>query len=420
MTQLEYARRGETTEQMRMVSEEEGIDLEALRRAVAEGRVVVPHNPKHKGARAVGIGEGLRVKVNANLGTSPKHINLDEEIEKLRVAVDAGADTVMDLSTGGDLDEIRLALLEASPVPLGTVPIYQTVAEFGVERMKAEDLFRTIERHGEQGVDFITVHCGITRKAMPLVRRRVGGIVSRGGGFLYRWMYLTGRENPLYEGFDELLAIAKEHDMTLSLGDALRPGCVEDATDEAQLVELRTLGELVLRAREAGVQVMVEGPGHIPMDQIERNIRLQKEWCHRAPFYVLGPIVTDVAPGYDHITGAIGGALAAYWGADFLCYVTPAEHLRLPTVEDVKEGVVASVIAAHAADIAKGLPKAKERDLKMAQRRRALDWEGMFRLALDPHKARRYRQESDAPVDEECTMCGEYCVLKLMRKPEAA
>ncbi|HID11426.1 MAG TPA: phosphomethylpyrimidine synthase ThiC [Candidatus Latescibacteria bacterium] len=420
MTQLEYARRGETTEQMRMVSEEEGIDLEALRRAVAEGRVVVPHNQKHKGARTVGIGEGLRVKVNVNLGTSPKHINLDEEIEKLRVAVDAGADTVMDLSIGGDLDEIRLALLEASPVPLGTVPIYQTVVELGVERMKAEDLFRTIERHGEQGVDFITVHCGITRKAMPLARRRVEGIVSRGGGFLYRWMCITGRENPLYEGFDELLAIAREHDMTLSLGDALRPGCIEDATDEAQLVELRTLGELVLRAREAGVQVMVEGPGHIPMDQIERNIRLQKEWCRRAPFYVLGPIVTDVAPGYDHITGAIGGALAAYYGADFLCYVTPAEHLRLPTVEDVREGVVASVIAAHAADLAKGLAKAKERDLKMAQRRRALDWEGMFHLALDPQKARRYRQESDAPVDEECTMCGEYCVLKLMRKPEAA
>lgn len=418
MTQLESALKGETTEQMAKVAEDEGIDIDVLRKAVAEGRVVIPHNPRH-GARPLGIGEGLRVKVNANLGTSPRHIDLEEEIEKLKAAVDAGADTVMDLSTGGDLDEIRRALLDASPVPLGTVPIYQTVAEVGIEKMKPQDIFRTIERHGRQGVDFITVHCGITKENMELASRRTGGIVSRGGGFLYQWMRLTGRQNPLYEFFDDLLAIAREYDMTLSLGDALRPGCIDDATDEAQLAELRTLGELVLRAREAGVQVMVEGPGHVPMDQIGKNVKLQKEWCHGAPFYVLGPIVTDIAPGYDHITGAIGGALAAYYGADFLCYVTPSEHLRLPTVEDVREGVIASVIAAHAADLARGLPKARERDLKMAVRRRTLDWEGMFELALDPRKARRYRLESDSPVDEECTMCGEYCVLKLLRKRPA-
>lgn len=418
MTQLERALKGEASEQMAKVAEDEGIDIDILRKAVAEGRVVIPHNPRH-GARPLGIGEGLRVKVNANLGTSPKHIDLEEEIEKLKAAVDAGADTVMDLSTGGDLDEIRQALLDVSPVPLGTVPIYQTVAEVGIEEMKPDDIFRTIERHGRQGVDFITVHCGITKENMELASGRTGGIVSRGGGFLYRWMRLTGRQNPLYEFFDDLLAIAKEYDMTLSLGDALRPGCIDDATDEAQLAELRTLGELVLRAREAGVQVMVEGPGHVPLDQIGKNVKLQKEWCHGAPFYVLGPIVTDVAPGYDHITGAIGGALAAYYGADFLCYVTPAEHLRLPTVEDVREGVIASVIAAHAADLARGLPKARERDLEMAARRRALDWEGMFELSLDPRKARRYRSESDSPLDEECTMCGKYCVLKLLRKRPA-
>ena len=414
MTQLKWAREDQRTDAMACVAAQEGLDAEIIRERVASGRVVIPCNRNHGSLKPIGIGEGLATKTNANIGTSPNHADPEEELEKLRISVAAGADTVMDLSTGGDLNAIRSALIERSPVPLGTVPIYQTVVEKdGIEGVTAGDLLRMIRTHAEQGVDFVTVHCGLTRSALPLVEKRVTGIVSRGGGFLARWMTLNGEENPLYVHFDELLGIAEEYDVTLSLGDGLRPGCVADATDEAQLAELRTLGELTLRARERGVQVMVEGPGHVPLDQIQRNMALQQEICGGAPFYVLGPLVTDVAPGYDHITGAIGGALAAFYGAAFLCYVTPAEHLRLPTIADVREGVIATRIAAHAADVAKGLPSARAWDRKMAQQRRDLNWEGMIRCSMDPHKARRYRTHSEIGEDQECTMCGKFCVMKL-------
>lgn len=420
MTQMEWAREGQRTDAMICVAAKEGVDAEGIRERVASGRVVIPCNRNHVNLKPIGIGEGLATKTNANIGTSPNHADLDEELEKLRIAVATGADTIMDLSTGGDLNAIRRALIERSPVPLGTVPIYQTVVEKdGVEGMTAGDLLGTIRTHAEQGVDFITVHCGLTRSALPLVEKRVTGIVSRGGGFLARWMTLTGTENPLYVHFDELLDIAEEYDVTLSLGDGLRPGCIEDATDEAQLAELRTLGQLTLRARQRGVQVMVEGPGHVPLDQIQRNIALQQEICGGAPFYVLGPLVTDVAPGYDHITGAIGGALAAFYGAAFLCYVTPAEHLRLPTVADVREGVIAARIAAHAADVARGLPSARAWDREMAEQRRGLNWEGMIRRSMDPHKARRYRTDSEIGEGQECTMCGKFCVMKLQLGEEA-
>lgn len=375
---------------------------------------VIPANEKHKNLAPVGIGLGLRTKVNANLGTSQGNAILRNELKKLSAAVSAGADTVMDLSTAGNIDAIRSAIVKNSRVPVGTVPVYQAFVErHGIENISGDDFLGAVQKHMNSGVDFITVHAGITLESIPLLKNRVTGVVSRGGAFLLKWMRHNGAENPLYEDFDSIVEMAHEHDVTLSLGDALRPGCLADATDRAQLLELKTLGSLVLRARKAGVQVIVEGPGHVPLHQIRKNMELQKKYCHGAPFYVLGPLVTDVAPGYDHITSAIGGALAAYYGASFLCCVTPAEHLRLPSIDDIKEGVISSRIAAHAADVARGITGAGEWDLAMARARRRLDWGEMEKLAINSEKARRYRRESGVKGNE-CTMCGDFCVMKVM------
>ncbi|NOZ59683.1 MAG: phosphomethylpyrimidine synthase ThiC, partial [Euryarchaeota archaeon] len=382
MTLMLEAQRGIVSDELREVSRAEGIEEKVLLRRVAKGRVVIPRNSAGRELKPVGIGEGLRVKVNANIGTSPEHVSIEEELEKARVAVRYGADTLMDLSTGGDLRRIRREILKI-PVPLGTVPIYEAgvlAAKRGsIVDMSEDELFSVIEAQAREGVDFMTVHAGITLEALEALEKspRVTGIVSRGGSFLAAWMRHNERENPLYENFDYLLEIAREHDVTLSLGDALRPGSISDASDEAQLRELMILGRLVRRCREAGVQCMVEGPGHVPLNQIEANVLLEKRLCDGAPFYVLGPLVTDIAAGYDHIAAAIGGAIAAYAGADFLCYVTPAEHLALPSVEDVRVGVVASKIAAHAADLAKG--RGKEIDEEMSRARVELDWEKQFK-----------------------------------------
>ncbi|MFA5112534.1 MAG: phosphomethylpyrimidine synthase ThiC [Desulfobaccales bacterium] len=413
MTQREAALAGRVTPAMKQAAAREGVAPEAICRGLAQGTVVVPANPKHQGLEPAAIGAGVRVKINANIGTSPHDVNLEKEQAKLAAALEYGADAVMDLSTGGNLDEIRTALLSRCPAPFGTVPIYQVMTEArSLDDVKADDLLAMVHHHAKQGVDFVTVHCGVTRAALPLLKKRVTGVVSRGGAFLSAWMRRYQKENPLYEHYDKLLAIAKEYDVTLSLGDGLRPGCLADATDKAQLHELKILGELTKRAWAAGVQVMVEGPGHLPLHAIRKNVRLQQKYCANAPFYVLGPLVTDVASGYDHIAGAIGGALAATLGAAFLCYVTPAEHLKLPEVEDVIDGVVASRIAAHAADIARGLPGAADWDLKMSQARRALDWDTQIKLSVNPAKARRYRDLSQAK-DDQCTMCGKFCAMKV-------
>ncbi len=374
---------------------------------------MLPANREHRGLKPVAIGQGVKVKINANIGTSPHDVCLEKELAKLDAALKYGADAVMDLSTGGNLDEIRTALLAQCPAPFGTVPIYQVMTEAkSIEEVKGDWFLDMVHHHARQGVDFVTVHCGVTREALPLLKKRVTGVVSRGGSFLVAWMRRHGRQNPLFEYYDRLLDIAHEYDVTLSLGDGLRPGCLADATDKAQLHELKILGDLTRRAWAKGVQVMVEGPGHLPLSAIKKNIRLQQKYCDNAPFYVLGPLVTDVASGYDHIAGAIGGALAATWGAAFLCYVTPAEHLKLPEVEDVIDGVVASKIAAHAADIALGVPGAADWDLKMSRARRALDWETQIKLSVNPDKARLYREMSQAQ-DDQCTMCGRFCAMKI-------
>ena len=424
MTQLEYARQGRITEAMEKCAAAENVPAETIRQGLAEGSLVITQNVKHRHISPLAIGKGLRAKVNANVGTSVDHNNIEEELEKVRAAVEAGADTIMDLSTGPGIDETRKAVMKASTVPVGTVPIYQAAIEMprkknrSMVEMTADDLFEVIERHGEDGVDFITVHCGVTRNSVEKIKKegRLLGVVSRGGAILLEWMDYNKKENPLFEDYPRLLEIAKAHDMTLSLGDGLRPGCLADATDRGQVQELILLGELTEMAWAKGVQVMIEGPGHVPLDQIEANVLLQKRICHGAPFYVLGPLVTDIAPGYDHITGAIGGAIAARAGADFLCYVTPSEHLRLPTVEDVREGVIASRIAGHAADIARGLKGAMEKDCRMARARKALDWKEQIRLSIDPQRARKLR-ESSLPHDSDvCTMCGELCAVKKSSK----
>jgi len=415
MTQIEAAKRGILTEQMRLVAAEEEVEPETLRQWVADGIVVIPANINHKNLHPFGIGQPLRVKINANIGTSPNNCSIEHELIKLRAVEELGAESVMDLSTSGDLNEIRSAIIRHARIMLGTVPIYQVMAENfdHLHNVKVEDMLDIIELHGCQGVDFITIHCGLTRAALPLLAKRTIGIVSRGGSFIAKWMRYHEQQNPLYEHFDDILEIARKYDITLSLGDGLRPGAIADATDEAQLHELNIMGELTLRARNAGVQVMVEGPGHVPLNQIERNVRLQQQICQGAPFYVLGPLTTDVAPGYDHIVGAIGGAFAAYCGAAFLCYVTPAEHLRLPSVEDVREGVIASKIAAHSADIAKGNGKALEWDRLFSTKRREFNWEEMFHRAIDARKPRQYRQSSTNFDTEECSMCGKYCAMKI-------
>jgi len=420
MTQLELARKNIISPQMEAVARHENVDAELVRGGVAEGTIVIPANINHKNLAPLGIGKGLRTKVNANIGTSSDYGDANTELEKLRVAIDAGADTVMDLSTGGDISAIRRAIVAASPVPIGTVPIYQAAIAAikkrgAIIKMTVDELFAGIEEHCRDGVDFITVHCGVTQSAIARLRKqtRVADVVSRGGSFLAGWILANEKENPLYEYYDRLLEVCLEYDVTLSLGDGMRPGSVVDATDRAQIEELLIIGELVKRAQEAGVQVMVEGPGHVPLDQVVANVQIQKSICRGAPFYVLGPLVTDVAAGYDHITGAIGGAIAAAAGTDFLCYVTPAEHLGLPESADVREGVIASRIAAHAADIVKGVQGALEWDRKMSIARKKLDWEEQARLSVDPELARRVHSRH-ASSGKACSMCGDFCAMEFI------
>jgi phosphomethylpyrimidine synthase len=422
MTQLELARDGIISPQMELVAQHEGVEAEFIRQGVALGTIVIPANARHTNLIPCGIGQGLKTKVNANFGTSSDFGNIDTELEKLRVAFDSGADTVMDLSTGGDISAIRRAIIASSSLPVGTVPIYQAGIEAidrhgAIVKMTVDELFAVIEEHARDGIDFITVHCGVTRSAISRLKQqgRIADVVSRGGAFLIGWILYNERENPLYEYYDRLLEIAREFDVTLSLGDGMRPGSLADATDRAQIEELLTSGELVNRAQQSGVQVMVEGPGHLPLNQIETNVHLQKAICKGAPFYVLGPLVTDVAAGYDHITGAIGGAIAAAAGTDFLCYVTPSEHLSLPDTEDVKQGVIASRIAAHAADIVKGVKEAQEWDRKMSVARKRLNWEEQARLSLDPERSRQVHSRH-ASAGSTCSMCGEFCAMALVEK----
>ena len=426
ITQLVSARQGTITSQMRRVAEREGLPPELIRDEIARGRLIIPANVHHLAKRLdpMAIGAVAKVKINANIGSSAVEANLDEELAKLHNAVHYGADTVMDLSTGGDIDAIREAIIDASPVPVGTVPIYQAVeAARSVEALTADDLLDMIDHQARQGVDYVTVHCGILREHVPLALGRVTGIVSRGGSLLAYWMMHHNRQNPLYTHFDRILEIARAYDVTLSLGDGLRPGSLADATDKAQLAELVTLGELTARAWAQDVQVMIEGPGHIPMHQIEVNVRLEKELCHEAPFYTLGPLVTDVAPGYDHITSAIGAAMIGWFGADMLCYVTRKEHLGLPNAEEVREGVIAYKIAAHAADLARRRPAARDRDDALSRARYAFDWNEQFRLALDPERARELHDEA-LPAEyfksaEFCAMCGpKFCSMHITREIE--
>ena len=423
MTRIEKARQGEITDEMLEVARAEQIDPQRLCARLAKGEAVITRNRLRDGIAPLGVGRGLRVKVNANIGTSGDVMKLPEELEKARVAVAAGAHTLMDLSTGGNLRDIRKQIMDVTRVPLGTVPIYEAAARAKLSHssfchMSADDMFRVIEEHFEQGVDFITVHCGVNQETAARMHRegRIMGVVSRGGALLIAWMKFNEQDNPLYTHFDRLCELAARYDVTLSLGDGFRPGATGDATDRAQIQELILLGELQQRALEQGVQVIIEGPGHVPIDQIQANVLLQKRLCHGAPFYVLGPLVTDTAPGYDHITGAIGGALAAWAGADFRCYVTPAEHLRLPLVEDVREGVIASRIAAQAADLARGRKDAWERERAMSTARHELDWEGMYRHALDPEKARASRGLLPSGDKEVCSMCGDFCAIKVQRE----
>jgi len=422
MTQLELAVKGTISPQMVLVAEQEGVEAEVIRQGVANGTLVIPANTNHTNLVPCGIGQGLRTKINANIGTSSDFGNIETELEKLRVAADSGADTVMDLSTGGDISAIRRSIITASSLPIGTVPIYQAGIEAidrhnAIVKMTVDELFAVIEQNARDGVDFITVHCGVTQTAIARLKKqgRVADVVSRGGAFLIGWIIYNECENPLYEHYDRLLEIARQFDVTLSLGDGMRPGSLADATDRAQVEELLVIGELVQRAQQAGVQAMVEGPGHLPLNQIEANIRLEKSICKGAPFYVLGPLVTDVAAGYDHITGAIGGAIAAAAGADFLCYVTPAEHLSLPDPEDVRQGVLASRIAAHAADIVKGVKGAQEWDMKMSLARKKFDWEEQARLSLDPERSRQVHSKHSS-AGTACSMCGEYCAMALVEE----
>jgi len=424
MSIREDAIAGNLTEVFKNCAACEGVTPEFLMKGVAKGTVAIPKNNNHAFDKIMAVGKGLSTKVNANIGSSKDHQGVEQELQKLCVAVKAGTDAVMDLSMGGDLNEVRKEILKNCPIPLGTVPVYQAVAEVVENQNKAigevtvTQLFDTIRQQAEAGVDFMTIHCGVTRNTVERLQGqpRLMGVVSRGGSFLIEWMTNNKKENPFFEHYDELLALLKEHEVTLSLGDSVRPGCLADATDAGQIQELIHLGELTQRAWDAGVQVIIEGPGHMPMDQIEANILLQKRICRGAPFYVLGPLVTDIAPGYDHITGAIGGAIAAKAGADFLCYVTPAEHLKLPNADDVRDGVIASKIAAHAADICLGIPGAMERDIAMAKCRNKLDWKGQIALSLDPEKAQRFRDEGGTYKGDACSMCGSYCAIKVYQK----
>lgn len=422
MTRIELAKKGIITDEFKEAAQMEGVPPEYIAKGIAEGTAVITRNINHS-IRPLVIGKGLRTKINANIGTSKDRVDINDEIEKLHVIVKYGADAVMDLSTGGPIKELRRALIKESSIAIGTVPVYEAAVRavelYGSIKTMTEDmLFEVIEEHLRDGVDFITVHAGLTMEVIERLRndRRMLDVVSRGGSLLLEWMIYNERENPLYEHFDRLLEIAKRYDVTLSLGDALRPGCLEDATDRSQIEELVTIGELRDMALREGVQAIIEGPGHVPLNQIELNIKIQKELCKGAPFYVLGPLVTDIAMGYDHIAAAIGGAIAAMAGADFLCYVTPSEHIRLPSIEDVKEGVIASRIAAHAADIAKGIPSAIEKDRLMARYRKELNWEGQISLSLDPEKVRRLRQEVPPSEEDVCSMCGEFCAIRTVKR----
>jgi phosphomethylpyrimidine synthase len=416
---MEIVQNNKENDLITKVAQTEGLSEEFIRKGVAEGSIVIAKNINRKFKKIVGIGTGLKTKVNANIGTSPDHIDINEELTKLEVAIKAGADAVMDLSTGGNLAQIRKEILAASAVQIGTVPIYEaacrTVAKGKkISQIDGELLFDIIEEQAQQGVDFITVHCGINKANVEILNRqgRLAGVVSRGGSFLVKCINVTGKENPLYEQYDRLLAIAKKYDITLSLGDGFRPGCVQDASDGPQIAELSVLGELVLRARQTGVQSMIEGPGHVPLNQIEANVILAKRMGHNAPLYFLGPLVTDIAPGYDHITSAIGGALAASYGVDFICYVTPAEHLRLPNIEDVHEGVISAKIAGHAADIVKGVKGAKKRDDEMSKWRKARNWKKQKEFCLDPEKFAKERAKLPPSQEDVCTMCGEFCSMR--------
>lgn len=421
MTQLESAKKNIITPQMKLVAKLENLDAAWVRDQIALGQLGLPYNPNHSPSQPCVIGKGTRTKVNANIGSSPDIPSLENELKKLNAALEAKTDTVMDLSTGGDISHIRATIIKNSPVPVGTVPIYGAAVtakqkQRAIVQLTVNELFGEVVKQAKQGVDFMTIHCGVTWRTLDAMKKqgRITDVVSRGGALTLEWMIYNKKENPFYEHYDRLLEIALKYDITLSLGDGFRPGCLSDATDRAQIEELIILGELTKRAYNAGVQVIIEGPGHVPLNQIETNMQIEKQLCKGAPFYVLGPLVTDVAPGYDHITAAIGGAIAATTGADFLCYVTKSEHLRLPTIEEVYEGVIVSRIAAHAADIAKGLPGAMDWDNKMAQARKSLNWEKMLEYAIDPKRARQMRQESPPSESDVCTMCGEYCAMKGM------
>lgn len=419
-TQMEAAKNGFITKEMQVVAQKENVRADKLLALVACGKVAIPCNINHKCISPNGIGSMLKTKINVNLGTSKDCSNLDQEMEKVTKAVEMGAEAIMDLSTHGNTRLFRQKLTGECPAIIGTVPIYDAIVYYGkdLKKITAKEWLDVVRMHAEDGVDFMTIHCGINKNTAARFKnsQRLTNIVSRGGSLIFAWMEMTGNENPFYEYYDEVLDICRAYDVTISLGDACRPGCINDASDSAQISELVTLGELTKRAWEKDVAVMVEGPGHMPLDQIEANMKIQQTLCYGAPFYVLGPLVTDVAPGYDHITSAIGGAIAATHGAAFLCYVTPAEHLRLPNLEDMKEGIIASKIAAHAADIAKGIKGAKDWDYKMSEARRNLDWEGMFDLAIDPEKARRYRREATPEYSDTCTMCGKMCAVRNMNK----
>ena len=421
-TQMDAARKGIATPQMKIVAEKEHMPLEQLMDLVAQGKVAICANKAHTCLNPEGVGSMLRTKINVNLGVSRDCKDYDIEMKKVQSAIDLGAEAIMDLSSHGNTQPFRQKLVAECPAMIGTVPVYDSVIHYqrDLGTLSAQDFIDVVRLHAEDGVDFVTLHCGITRKTIEQIRRhkRKMNIVSRGGSLVFAWMTMTGEENPFYEHFDEILDICEKHDVTISLGDACRPGCLADATDVCQIEELVRLGELTKRAWAHNVQVMVEGPGHVPLNQVAANMQVQQSICMGAPFYVLGPLVTDIAPGYDHITAAIGGAVAAMSGAAFLCYVTPAEHLALPNVEDVKQGIIASKIAAHAADIAKGIPGAREIDDKMADARRALDWEAQFACALDPDTARAIR-DSRKPEDDHsdtCSMCGKFCAVRSMNK----
>jgi phosphomethylpyrimidine synthase len=413
-SQMHYARKGVITEEMEYVARCEKLEPELVRCEVARGRAIIPANIHHRNLEPMGIGVAFFCKINANIGNSATTSNVGDELEKLHRAVHYGSDTVMDLSTGGDIPGIRKAIIDSSPVPIGTVPIYEAISRV----RRAEDLninvmLEVIEEQAEQGVDYMTIHAGVLREFLPLVRNRITGIVSRGGALLAQWMSAHKQQNFLYENFDAICKIFQKHDVSFSLGDGLRPGCLADASDEAQFAELKVLGELTKKAWEYDVQTMIEGPGHIPLDQIELQVKKENELCYEAPFYTLGPLVTDIAPGYDHITGAIGGAIASAAGTDFLCYVTPAEHLRLPDIDDVREGVIATRIAAHSGDLVKGVRAAKVWNDQMSRYRKALNWEGMYAMAMDPDKARRYKDESEASGSNVCSMCGSLCSVNI-------